>query len=330
MLGFMMMRPVISEAEIARINVEKLGWIAKYSELTSHTSLQDFQRKLGKTLPAGFVEHLRIKKVAKTYRQAVTIPSEFDAREQWPHCRSQIERVLNQGLCGSCWAFASLSAIDSRLCIATQGKWNHTSDLLSRGYTASCGIEFMDGCVGGLASSAYLLLGRAGVPTGGITGCSPYFAEGDGSQHFQTTGSAPPCPTSCQESYARQLTQDLFRLDGIANYEELWNDEDGMLRAKEALLNGGPLSFGFYASQAFLAYAEGIFSHPSCDTQPNHEVLVIGWGSDPEPHFIAQNSWGPDWGMAGRFLVAECAVTDWTLPGNINIENSVLPLSRPM
>jgi hypothetical protein len=42
--------------------------------------------------------------------------STFDARLEWPGC---ISRIYTQGQCGSCWAFASITTLASRFCIAT-------------------------------------------------------------------------------------------------------------------------------------------------------------------------------------------------------------------
>jgi hypothetical protein len=38
----------------------------------------------------------------------------------------------------------------------------------------------------------------------------------------------------------------------------------------------------------------------------NHSVVIIGWGVDKEsetPYWIVRNSYGPNWGMNGDFLV---------------------------
>ena len=35
-----------------------------------------------------------------------------------------------------------------------------------------------------------------------------------------------------------------------------------------------------------------------------HVVVVLGWGSEPEPHWVIQNSWGDAWGDRGRGLIA--------------------------
>lgn len=40
-------------------------------------------------------------------------------------------------------------------------------------------------------------------------------------------------------------------------------------------------------------------------TNLNHSVLVVGWGvsDDGQKHWIVRNSYGPNWGMAGDFLM---------------------------
>ncbi len=39
-------------------------------------------------------------------------------------------------------------------------------------------------------------------------------------------------------------------------------------------------------------------------SRANHLIVVLGWGSDPEPHWIIQNSWGSQWGDRGRGKLA--------------------------
>ena len=35
-------------------------------------------------------------------------------------------------------------------------------------------------------------------------------------------------------------------------------------------------------------------------TEQHHSIVVIGWGSQPEAHWVIQNSWGEEWHPAGR------------------------------
>merc|ERR1719413_1736 len=93
--------------------------------------------------------------------RVVSIPSAFDSRTQWPACADVVGKIHNQGTCGSCWAFGTLSAVDSRLCIATNGVFSGPKAVLSRGYTTSCSTPGgQNGCNGGWWSFVYNLLGE--------------------------------------------------------------------------------------------------------------------------------------------------------------------------
>mmetsp|Transcript_77858 Transcript_77858/g.174547 ORF Transcript_77858/g.174547 Transcript_77858/m.174547 type:complete len:741 (-) Transcript_77858:51-2273(-) len=245
-------------------------------------------------------------------------PSAFDSRTRWPSCADTIGKIHNQGRCGSCWAFGALSSVDSRMCIQSGGDFAGEAATISRGFVTSC--RGGDGCRGGLASHAYRQLARGGVPSGGYdgSGCSPYFALGEGTDHFQSSHPSPPCPEQCHPSYARAIADDKFELPNYMGYQEIWpTNAAGNRAAKESMLEFGPMSFGIYANGPFMGYSQGIFDS-GCGSDPNHEVVAIGWGeNNGNNYWIGLNSWGPNWGIGGRFWVADCIVTDWTIPGAI-------------
>lgn len=68
-------------------------------------------------------------------------------------------------------------------------------------------------------------------------------------------------------------------------------------------LRDGPVSVGVCGTDLpFLFYSSGIFDFPDCCDLQNHALLIVGYGRDPElqlDYWIAQNSWGRQWGENG-------------------------------
>merc|ERR1719401_1780198 len=57
-------------------------------------------------------------------------------------------------------------------------------------------------------------------------------------------------------------------------------------------------------------YQGGIFSG-DCTSQPNHAVVVVGYGTDNgQDYWLIQNSWGAAWGEGGYFRLARGSGTD--------------------
>jgi hypothetical protein len=78
-----------------------------------------------------------------------------------------VTAVKDQMLCGGCWAFAACSSLADRLTIATAGRW-HEPFGLSEQVLISCGedmgMDFYQGCQGGIPHFAIDSLTKEGIP----------------------------------------------------------------------------------------------------------------------------------------------------------------------
>jgi len=322
-------KPVVTAAIVRSINSAVLGFTTKMQGWMVHESVELFQRRLGRTpLPEEKARELE-EREGQTAQSEVTasrtdLPASFDAREEWPECADVIGKIHNQGHCGSCWVFGAVGPLDSRLCIKTRDAGLHFAGdqaMLSRGFATSCAVT-TDGCLGGWEYYVYDYIERtAGLPP---DACSPYFASGAGVEHFDQTHGAPSCPSECDASFPQRLAESRFKPSGVGNYRIVTHHPtpEDLEVFRTALYEGGPVAFGIYASRAFMAYSEGIFGL-DCGHGANHAVHAIGWGPG---YFLGQNSWSDLWGDGGRFKVAPCVPSDFTIPGDITETQYPLPI----
>jgi len=68
-------------------------------------------------------------------------------------------------------------------------------------------------------------------------------------------------------------------------------------------VNLNPVSIAIEADQqVFQFYSGGVLDDPSCGTQLDHGVLVVGYGTDSDSgadFWKVKNSWGAQWGESG-------------------------------
>eukprot|EP00927_Polykrikos_kofoidii_P015207 TRINITY_DN16750_c0_g1_i1.p1 TRINITY_DN16750_c0_g1~~TRINITY_DN16750_c0_g1_i1.p1 ORF type:complete len:837 (-),score=135.30 TRINITY_DN16750_c0_g1_i1:39-2549(-) len=324
--------PVVTRSFVQHINGEReRGWTARLASWTAELSMGDAAVLMGYR-PDHELENTSLEHLPEEARRLTPLPGWFDSREQWPHCANTIGHVRNQGLCGSCWAMATASSLDGRLCIATGGRFAGPSAWMSAGYIASCyNLLIINGCLGGNPGYALNRAQRTflpfvgGVPTGGEGGgtCVPYFASGDALSHFNVDKNvrAPRCPRSCTRPYPRSLASDKFYPIGSATVTT------DLSLAKRALMHGGPIPMAFTVYKDFMAYASGYYDRTTTVKMGGHAVTVIGWetyrGSD---YITAVNSWGERWGDKGLFKMrASCCSASFFISA-VPSKQAALPL----
>ncbi|XP_033734372.1 putative cysteine proteinase CG12163 isoform X2 [Pecten maximus] len=196
------------------------------------------------------------------------IPKAYDWRDH-----NAVTAVKNQGSCGSCWAFSTTGNIE--------GQWAiKRSKLVSLSEQELVDCDKVDeGCNGGLPSQAYKEI----IRLGGLETEARYKYEGEDERCIFNRSDV-------------KVT--------INSSVSISSDETEMAAW---LAKNGPISIGINAF--VMQFYMGGISHPwsfFCNPKElDHGVLIVGYGVDQNgtPYWVVKNSWGPDWGEKGYYLV---------------------------
>jgi len=217
-------------------------------------------------------------------------PSELDWR-----ARGVVPAVRDQGSCGSCYAFGSIAALESRVLIAT----GSTDIDLSEQEIVDCSTE-NNHCNGGMASLVYKYIKENGI---GLEKEYPYTVSYSG---------------VCKRG------KRTVRITGSKTVRPF--DETALVSA----LQDGPVDVAVDANQSsFQFYSQGIYYDERCKnafSALNHEMTAVGYGSNEQgEYWIVRNSWGSSWGMQGYILMARnknnhCGIaTDAVFPLGVSL-----------
>ena len=211
-------------------------------------------------------------------------PSRFVSQEPLPgswdwRTSGKVTPVENQGACGSCYAFAAIANIESKLLIDQAGTYDFSENNAKEcNYHETAPIGDGTSCDGG----NYPLLASFFSQDGTVLDeYDPYFAS----------------DVSCNSSCAYNKTLLDWRLicgDAVPDTDLL----------KSYIHEYGPVYTTLYASSAYGFHSgyDGSYTFYYTGIQtPNHAVLIIGWDDTLEHDggtggWIVKNSWGTDWG----------------------------------
>jgi len=211
--------------------------------------------------------------------QTSILPSKYDLRE-----KQRISTVRNQGNSGTCWAFASLAALESDL--LPTSAYEFSTDHMSRENSFSLDQER-----GGeyTMAMAYLLAWQ-----GPVYEAEDPFGDGESPQ-----GLSP-----------EKHVQEIQLIEG-KDYEKI----------KEAVFKYGGVQTSLYCTivgnyDPGKHYNQDKYAYCYIGTEkPNHEVVIVGWDDnyskdnfvtevEGDGAFICQNSWGEEFGDGGFFYVS--------------------------
>lgn len=249
--------------------------ITQFSDLTE----EEFgTRYLGlKMSPEGFGDHPQAP-VLPTDQ----LPTDFDWRE-----KGAVTPVKNQGVCGSCYAFSAVGALEGAHFLAT-GELVSLSEQQVVDCDAECDPTYYDvcdsGCQGGLMNNAINYMMKAG----GLVKEEEYPYKGvDG---------------TCKVMAANDMAAD------VGSYLVVSAEEQ---QIEANLIKYGPLAVAINAAW-MQTYIKGVSCPLVCNKLAlDHGVLLVGYGASELaisrlkklPFWIIKNSWGASWGEEGYYKI---------------------------
>lgn len=235
------------------------------------------------------------------------LPNQFDSRTVWPKC-STIGDILDQGHCGSCWAFAAVEALSDRFCI----HFDKNISLSVNDLLACCGFLCGEGCDGGYPIAAWRYFKRSGVVT---AECDPYFDQ-TGCSHpgCEPAYPTPKCKRKCTDG---NLLWKQSKHYSVSAYK-VHSDPSNIMAE---IYKNGPVEVAFTVYEDFAHYKSGVYKHVTGNVMGGHAVKLIGWGTtdEGEDYWLLANQWNRSWGDEGYFKIQrgtnECGIEEDVVAG---------------
>jgi len=191
------------------------------------------------------------------------LPDSFDARDL-----GMVNPVVDQGGCGSCWAFASTAT----LAASYYRKHKRLLRFSEQQSVDCCGG---DGCEGGNFNMVYHMA----------------------LDHPLMLRDDYPYKGTYSKACLWDSTRGVLKPTG-----GIFASGQTVESIKEFLVRYG-VGFATYCAEKSHGYIGGIMTGSHCSGKINHAVAMVGWGktSDGRGYWILRNSWGEDWGEHGYF-----------------------------
>ena len=296
--------------------------------------------------------------------RGIKLPTSFDGRKVW---RKYIEPVRNQGLCGSCYAFATTFVLASRLSIYSNGKYKYQlspsklifcsnpievkenddrpeeeliKEVLNKklpfDYTTPQSIirKNIMSCSGETLISAWQFLYRFGVPEDSCLG----YGDNDNESIVNLT-IRDTIEKSCVDVLGSAMD---ICVDG--NKKMISHRAGGYYTVPKSdydicrdIYHWGPCSSGFVIYDDFLDWnGKGVYEwDKKSSVVGGHAIVLMGWGEEGgKMYWIVRNSWGVDWGDKGYFKILRgqnhCEIEENAFTGIPNIPAIRLYLEHPL
>ena len=253
----------------------------------------------------------------------------FDWRERG----LDVGQVMNQGKCGSCWAFVAIAVYLSSWNLERMRLGEKVSELVVPEYEyfsrmpsvqqmLNCISKSKGDCTSGWHGTAFDFMVTSHVPhipdrlvykkgnqasieeyTARKSPCTTIFRAGEVARGGNTrvpldvSGGPTLLP---RKSDRMQTAFDRALAWGYVNDKDP-NQMPSPEQLKAALVEHGPLAVAINADNCFTVYKGGVFNGHN-KYSPNHVLMLIGWDdskADNKGAWLIKNSWGVEWGEAG-------------------------------
>lgn len=302
---------LIRQEIIAHVNNGNYGWrSSNYSFFWRMTLDDGVKYRLGTFRPTTPVMDMTPMRV----RATDTLPVYFDWRTKEPR---SVSPILDQGNCGSSWAFSSTSVASDRIAVQSN-QWNRLVRLSPQQILSCNRDQAQQGCSGGHLDRAWWYIWKVGAVE---DTCYPYKSgvsmKAEPCLLSRTSirpGTQVKCPpgANTQSSMVYQ-TSPPYRIP--SNEKEIMKE----------ITDNGPVQATMEVKEDFYMYKTGIYRHslPASLLPPNHQpsgfhsVKIVGWGEEyihghRHKYWICANSWGSSWGENGYFRIVrgtnECEI----------------------
>lgn len=189
-------------------------------------------------------------------------------------------KVLDQGQCGSCYAFCACQVLEHLYCLKCGGSF--PLDSSEQNIVDCSGPQGNQGCNGGLMDNVFA-----------------YIQQSKG--------------MDMETSYPYTAVQETCKFDAstakykeVTGYTSLPPCETEM---KKHLDSGRSLCCAIKVAGNFTLYTDGVYGDkrtcPTNQGQLNHAIVVTGYGTDSKggEYWLVKNSWSEKWGDAGYFKI---------------------------
>lgn len=239
------------------INARETSFQVGINQFTDWTN-EEYRKMLGYKRPFDYEQ---------VEREEVVLDGPVANEVDW-EAKGAVNKVVNQGNCGSCWAFGTIGAVEGAHFVGTG-----SLEKFSEQQLVDCCHDSCYGCSGGFQDKAIDYLKTHKLCTE-----KEYDYKGrDG---------------TCQES--TKCKGDSIE---VSKRTKVAKNDKSLVSA----LNIVPVSVTVDAgSYAFQSYSSGVLDSSSCGTQLNHAVLGTGYGDN---YIRIKNSWGTSWGDKGYIKI---------------------------